>query len=457
MPRFGIPGTTRYLCLLAACILLAAFLSACAGGGTDATTDDRLLTLEAQVHLQEELLEALQEENGTLRTELLAVQEENAALKEEMAMLRREQSEYVQAREASEPAGEHEEDVADFEEDLARTGERLDDLGERLEDLERVAAQVEWFLPSMRSWFETVENRLTALEGSEIERTARLAETGGGKAQVVNFGAAYGGERSAVLVLPSPLPEDEIPLIVSLHGFGGDPFTQALYLPMHHRVNSGRFALLIPEGSIGPEGNRFWNATDWCCGPEGTTVDDVAALTALVDEAGGEFNMGPVYLFGHSNGGFMSYRMACEGLSGLRAVASLAGTGDRDDSDCNEPSPLSVLHIHGTEDATVRFQGRDEDADANEGRGLANYAGAWETIKLWSARAGCVWPDQPEPHASLDLDAFVPGAETSAYRLESACGEGSSIELWVGEGSGHIPGYGEAFTDALLNWLLAQR
>ena len=372
MQLAGLPSVLRNLVFVAACLALAATLSACASEGHDATSE-KVLALEAKLHSLEESLEA--------------TQEENAALKSELAALRQEQADFVQAQEAAEAAQEHEEEVAEFEEGQeqqlaaleegqSRNGQRLDDLEERLGQLERVAAQVEWFLPSMQDWFETVENRLTLLEGSEVERTARLAETGGGKAQVVNFGAAHGGERSAVLVLPDPLPEDEIPLIVSLHGFGGDPFTQTLYLPLHNRVNSDKFALLIPEGSIGPEGNRFWNVIDWCCGPQGTTVDDVAALTALVDEAGGEFNIGPVYFFGHSNGGFMSYRMACESLPNLRAVASLAGTGNRDDGNCDQPSAVSVLHIHGTEDATVRFQGRDEDADANEGGGLTNYAGA---------------------------------------------------------------------------------
>ena len=74
----------------------------------------------------------------------------------------------------------------------------------------------------------------------------------------------------------------------------------------------------------------------------------------------------------------------------------------------------------------------------------------------WSRRAGCEWPEEPQPHASLDLDAFVPGPETQAFRVQSGCAPGIAIELWSGGGSGHAPGYDATFVDALLGWLLAQ-
>ena len=77
-------------------------------------------------------------------------------------------------------------------------------------------------------------------------------------------------------------------------------------------------------------------------------------------------------------------------------------------------------------------------------------------VMRWSQRAGCNWPADLQPYASLDLDRYVPGAETQAFRLESGCAEGVTIELWTGEGSGHSPGYGQAFLDALLDWLLSQ-
>ena len=62
--------------------------------------------------------------------------------------------------------------------------------------------------------------------------------------------------------------------------------------------------------------------------------NDVAYLTELIAGAKEVREFGPVYFFGYSNGGFMSYHMACKGLPGLRAVASLAGTSYVEDSSC---------------------------------------------------------------------------------------------------------------------------
>ena len=449
MTMVGVAKAWWYPSLIAACVLLAAFLSACASEGHDPATSDKVLALEAKLHSLEESLEAMQEEN--------------AALNSELAALRQEQADYGRAQQPAEAAKGYEGEEADIEEgreqqlapleeSQVRNDRRFGDLDSRLQELEEVALQIELVLPAVEKWFKGMDERVKLLEGTGIERTLRLAAEGGGQAQVVSYGAAYGGARSAVLVLPDPLPQGEVPLIVSLHGFGGDSFYQGQYVPLHQRVNRDGFALLLPDGVENAEGQRFWNPTE---GFGKADQDDAGALTALVQEAGGEFDMGPVYFFGYSNGGFMSYWMACKGLPGLRAVASLAGTSYVDAAACKGAAPVSVLHVHGTDDAVVRFDGIEGEPGA-QSKDEPGYAGAQDMVRRWGQRAGCDEPIAPEPYSALDLDAYVPGAETQAYRLESGCAEGINVELWVGEGTGHSPGYGDTFTDALLEWLLAQ-
>ena len=60
----------------------------------------------------------------------------------------------------------------------------------------------------------------------------------------------------------------------------------------------------------------------------------------------------------------------------------------------------------------------------------------------------------PRPRRDL-LESCGTGAATSCSGRGS-CPEGISIELWTGVGSSHAPGYGDAFVDALLGWLLSQ-
>ena len=468
----GIPVVTsprmwRCLGLIAACVLLAAFLSAC-GEDPDTATSERVLALEAKVHSLEESLEILGEENASLQSDL--------------DTLRREQALYVQAQEeAKEMAEEREQEatiagqaerLAVLEEEQGSNAKRLSDLEDlsrlasetaadldgvetRLKALEIAAAEIEGIFQVVERAFIDLDKRLTLLEGTVIEKTVRLAQSGGGKAQVINFGAAYGAAKSAVLVLPNPLPEGKIPLIVSLHGFGGDSFSHGRYIPFHDRVNTGGFALLLPNGTVDPNGNRFWSATGWCCDLYGSGVDDVESLSALVEEASGEFDMGPVYFFGHSNGGFMSYRMACEGLPGLRAVASLAGTGYVDPARCDGAAPVSVLHIHGEKDEIIRFHGSEESQlpalTPNE-----SYAGAKDMYYRWGERAGCDPNSEKDGEEHLDLDAHIEGPETFTYRFTEDCAEGITLEIWSSDEGGHTPGYGDAFADALLEWLLAQ-
>lgn len=482
----GPAGRPSTFALVAACVLLAAFLLACGGDDPGSATSERLLILEADAHTLEEALEALHEENEGLLQEAAALRDDNASLRGEVQALQQAQSEFIQQQAEAEAAEEHEDDVAEFEEgqeeQLAaveeaqtRTDERLDGLDTQLQELEEgqaltddrlddldtglralqdVVSQVEWVLPALEKWFTGIDKRLVLIEGTGIGRTLSLAAEGGGQAQVINYGAAYGGGRPSVLVLPDPLPEGEIPLIVSLHGFGSDSFYQSLYVPLHTRVNRDGFALLLPNGIENAEGQRFWNPTD---GSGKANQDDVGALTALVQEASEEFNPGPVYVFGYSNGGFMAYHLACMGMPGLRAVASLAGTRYYADSECFGAPPVSVLHIHGTDDKVIRYtgdwEGRDPERVDSE---PAFYAGAREMVSRWALRGGCEWPLDWYRYALLDLNEDLNRPETSAYDPSEFCDEGIDVQLWASEDSGHSPGYGDAFVDALLDWLLSQ-
>ncbi len=310
----------------------------------------------------------------------------------------------------------------------------------------------QWSEEKKNEWADSKDDGRKMEEGSVVEATARLAEDAGGQVHYVEH--AGRGDRT-VLVTPEDFVDGETPLIVSLHGFGGNSFYQSSYVPLHERVNTDGFALLLPNGVRDGVGNRFWNPTDRCCEGGKSGEDDVAYLTELVAESEKIIEFGHIYFFGYSNGGFMSHHMACKGLPGLRAVVSLAGTSYVKDASCEDALPVSVLHIHGTEDSVIMYEGAETEPKT-DGEG-AFLASAQDMVARWSEIAGCNWPDDPMPYATFDFDEWVPGSETQAFRVESACGDGIGIELWKGVGSGHAPAIGEAFLVALLTWLLAQK
>lgn len=306
---------------------------------------------------------------------------------------------------------------------------------------------------SKEEWTKDRDKGVSGSAGNVLDRTLEVVEGWGGEVHYVEH--AGRGDRT-ILVTPREFVDGETPLIVSLHGFGGDSAYQSTYVPLHERVNSEGFALLLPNGIQDYEGNRFWNPTDVCCDGGKSGEDDVVYLAELVEETGRVGEFGAVYFFGYSNGGFMAHHMACKGLPGLRAVASLAGTSYVEESSCDGAPPVSVLHIHGTGDSVVLFEGDESEPDPASGVSRGFYVGAGEMVGRWSRKAGCEWPEDPQPYATLDLDQYVPGPETRAFRVESGCPEGISIELWSGTGSGHAPGYGSEFVYALLYWILSQ-
>lgn len=254
-----------------------------------------------------------------------------------------------------------------------------------------------------------------------------------------------GDERSADLLIPSDRGNEPLPLVLSLHGYGADAQSHDRYFGLSARVPGYRFALVTPQGTSDSQGHAFWNATDGCCIFDGSEVDDYAWLRQLVAEAREMVDVSGVYVVGYSNGGFMSYRLACDGLDGLVAIASLAGSSFGDPGRCADASPVSVLQIHGTEDKQIPYGGTLE----YEG----GYPGAVELQRRWAERAGCNVESVLEL-PSIDLEAAIDGSETSVQRIREQCRDGITIELWTIEGADHFPSFQDDWPDRLLHWLL---
>lgn len=246
--------------------------------------------------------------------------------------------------------------------------------------------------------------------------------------------------------LPEALPGEEgYPLVIALHGYGNDGAYLNRYFGLAPLVDTWGFAYTYPDGVEDLFGWRNWNATDYCCNFFGDR-DDVGYLLDLRAAIEAEIPVDPkrVWFIGHSNGGFMSYRMACEDADRIAGLVSLAGATWEDRSACAPTSPVHVLQVHGTRDETILFDG-----DCPLG---TCYPGVKETLTDWSTYNGCA----PEPIAvgELDLDAAVDGAETRQIQVER-CAEGGSVALWRMSRSGHIPDLTPAFAEEVVRWLFA--
>jgi len=253
-------------------------------------------------------------------------------------------------------------------------------------------------------------------------------------------------DRPASLVAPDEVTTPA-PLLLLLHGYSSNAAQQDAYLGFTEQARSRGLYVLLPDGTEEPSGKRFWDAGPACCNFTGTPVDDVAYLGGLIEEAIEARPIDPdrIYVFGHSNGGFMAYRLACELANGLTAVAVLAGADPPDDGDCGPSRPVSVLHLHGTDDGTISYDG---------GRITAPYPGAVETVVRWAARGGC--EAEPVLGEPLDLVPDIAGAETRVAAFDG-CAPGIAVQLDTIDGGGHVPQIDQSKVGTdVIDWLLAR-
>ncbi|MFK7863904.1 MAG: PHB depolymerase family esterase [Pseudohongiellaceae bacterium] len=243
-------------------------------------------------------------------------------------------------------------------------------------------------------------------------------------------------------------PEAPSPLIVLLHGYTSSGAQQDSYMGFSKLADKYGFLFVAPDGNKEPGGNesRFWNATPACCDFYGTAVDDSSYVLEIINTMKSDYNVDPnrVYLIGHSNGGFMSYRAAYEHSSTIAAIASLAGASHIDERAAPE-SPVHVLQIHGTADETIAYDGSEIQGN--------KYPSALETVTAWAAYNGC--STEGAERELRDLEAQLEGHESNVVSFKSGCEVGGSAELWTIENGSHVPPLSASFSEQVVEWLYA--
>ncbi len=297
-----------------------------------------------------------------------------------------------------------------------------------------------------------------ATDGAAARRLADASDAAvGGSADAVELAvppSQIGGARPAAVTVPANFAaQAKWPLVLVLHGYGAQGALQDAYLGVSARATAYGFVAVVPEGTQDPAGNQFWNAIPACCDFAKSGVDDLGYLTGLVDEAIAKLRVDPqrVYVVGHSNGGFMAQRLACERADKFVAFASIAGSAQADAGTCKPSAPVAALFIHGTKDATVSYAGSS--SGNSSGPLKVAYPGAEELASRWRTLNGC--SAQAVVGSPLDHDTQVSGPETLPTAW-TGCQGASRVDLWTMTGSAHIPLFTAAFRDRLVEHLLAQ-
>lgn len=233
--------------------------------------------------------------------------------------------------------------------------------------------------------------------------------------------AHQGRQRSYTLHLPPAADASLQPLVMVLHGGGGNAANAARMTGMDGIADREGFLVVYPNGSGRFRRLLTWNAGN-CCGralDEG--VDDVGFLNAVVDDVARRHKVDArrVYVTGMSNGGMMTYRLGCESARRFAAIAPVAGAMN---VACKPDAPLSVIAFHGTADRHVRYEGGPP--LANVDRHARADAPERQTMDFWRGANGCR-EQTAERRGSVTIDRM------------SGCAAGTEVELVTLEGFGH--------------------
>jgi len=244
---------------------------------------------------------------------------------------------------------------------------------------------------------------------------------------------ADGRVRTYHLHVPGGLSEHALPLVIALHGGtgSGDQFRRNSGLD--ELADERGFLVVYPDGvGVGPtEALRTWNG-GYCCGRAARDgVDDVGFVRELIDAIAAEFPIDPqrVFAVGHSNGGILAYRLACELSDRVAAVALQAGSLGVEG--CDPEHPVSLLHLHGAADTNHPIDG---------GQGGTSISGvdfhsARTSVRDFAAADGC--PGTPivevdSVNRDLTISTWTPCAGGSEVRFVEVAG---APHAWMGHSS----------------------
>ena len=172
-------------------------------------------------------------------------------------------------------------------------------------------------------------------------------------------------QRDYILYVPASYsPINPVPLIFCFHGYGSNANTNYAYTNFRSIADTAGFIVAHPQGTLdntstatNPNGISHWNVGGWTVG---STTDDVGFANALLDSISSAYNINAdrVYSTGMSNGGYMSFLIACQLSDRFAAVASVTGSmTPQTFSPCNPQHPTPIMQIHGTADGTVPYTG----------------------------------------------------------------------------------------------------
>lgn len=266
--------------------------------------------------------------------------------------------------------------------------------------------------PVMGQADDSIQTDARASAGCE-KASSDMVRTG-----ISDYELESGGEtRRYVLYVPEAFePTEPTPLVLTFHGFAGWPEQQMRNSNWRQVADEEGLLVVYPEGTGRPL--RWRIGQDFS--ESGDAEKDLTFIGDLLDTLTEQFciDLNRVYANGLSNGGGMSYLLACEMADQFAAVGTVAGAYIEPEDGCEPSRPIPVMTFHGTDDQIVSYTGAQSER--------FSFPAIEDWVADWGERNGCDAAPEDLPE----------NGEVSSIQYVN-CDEDAEVIFYTIDGGGH--------------------
>lgn len=168
--------------------------------------------------------------------------------------------------------------------------------------------------------------------------------------------------REYIIHVPSGYQEgDNLPLVIAYHGFGGCAYymqEEAGNGALNDLADEEGFFVAYPQAAYRPaKEDVYWEPG--FNGGESIYQDDIYFTEQMMGHIHDEFSvdLSSVYAAGYSNGGMLTYSLACLRGDLFAACGVMSGALLDDMATCNPANPVPLIIFHGTGDFVLPYNG----------------------------------------------------------------------------------------------------
>ncbi len=257
---------------------------------------------------------------------------------------------------------------------------------------------------------------LDAEENSAEPCQSYVSSNGSGK--TFNCSVIHDEKNRQFFIYQGSSYSGDAPILFVLHGYTSRALWIMNYSGFQSIADEFGFLVIYPQGTLLPStGQTHWNVGGWTTS---STTNDVSFINSLINFIDDEYSIDlkRIYSTGMSNGGYMSYKLACDLSSKIAAVVSVTGSMTNETTDgCNPTHPTSVAQIHGLQDTVVNYYGNGFSKPIED------------VMDYWADINNCT----PEPDTS-EISGNNGGGIHDVY---SGCDNQTNVELYLMTNMGH--------------------